>query len=77
VVEVFPIESNRWVAVIDAPRGPFSTEAKTPSKIEEQVRESIATVLGWTEVHIDFVDDLGHRWSPDQSGVRASRLLGP
>ncbi|WP_448638243.1 hypothetical protein [Geodermatophilus sp. URMC 63] len=77
VVEVFPIEPNRWVAVIDAPHGSFSTEAASPDQIEREVRNSIADVLGWTEVQIDFVDDLGGPWSPEQSEAQASRLQVP
>ncbi len=77
VVEVLPNERDRWVAVIDAPRGPFSTEAPTPEQVEHEVRESVASALGWAEVQLDFVDDLGDSWSPEQSAAQASRLLAP
>ncbi len=77
VVEVSPVEPDRWIAVIDAPRGPFSIKAKTPGQVEREVRSSIADVLGWTKVLIDFVDDLGDPWSVQRSEAQASRLLAP
>jgi len=46
-IEVFPIEPDRWIAVIETPDGPFSTEAKVPERVEPEVREAIASVLGW------------------------------
>jgi hypothetical protein len=36
-VEVFPDEPYRWIAVIHAPKGPFSTETTTASDVEREV----------------------------------------
>ncbi len=77
VVEVFSIEPNRWIAVIDAPRGPLSSGSETPEVIDREVHSSIADVLAWAEVKIDFVDDLGDPWSVERSEAQASRLLAP
>jgi hypothetical protein len=74
-VEVFPIEPDRWIAVIETPRGPFSTEARSPEQPEPKAREAIATVLGRTQVDLDFADDLGGPWSPSGAEAQAARLL--
>ena len=73
-VEVFPIEPGRWIAVIEGPGGPFSTEAPSPERVEPEVRLAIAEVLGRTEVDLTFVDDEGARWSPETAAQQAERL---
>jgi hypothetical protein len=45
-VEVFPVEPGRWIAVMNDPRGPFSTEAPTPDEVERKTREAVDEVLG-------------------------------
>ena len=74
-VEVFPVEQDRWIAVIEAPLGPFSTEAVTPGEVDQRVREGIAEVLGWTDVDVVYVDDLGQPWSPSRAADQAARML--
>jgi hypothetical protein len=76
-VEVFPIEQDRWIAVIETPRGPFSTEARSPGQVEHEARDAIASVLGWTHVELLLLDDLGDRWSPASAETQAARLLAP
>ena len=49
------------------PLGPFSTEAVTP--------EGIAEVLGWTDVDVLYMDDLGQPWSPSRAADQAARML--
>jgi hypothetical protein len=44
-VKVFPIEPDRWIAVIDAPEGPFSTEAVTLGQVAAS-RLTRPTVIG-------------------------------
>lgn len=44
-VKVFPIAPDRWIAVIDAPEGPFSTEAVTPGQVAAS-RLTRLTVIG-------------------------------
>jgi hypothetical protein len=44
-VKVFPIEPDRWIAVIDAPEGPFSTEAVTLGQVAAS-RLTRLTVIG-------------------------------
>jgi hypothetical protein len=74
-VEVFPIEPARWIAVMDAPEGAFSTEASTPDLVEHETRKAIAEVLGWSEVEIVYLDDVGDPWSPGRAVEQATRLL--
>jgi hypothetical protein len=76
-VEVFPHEPDRWIAVIETPRGPFSTEARTPGTVEREARDAIASVLGWTHVDLVLMDDLGDPWSPASADEQAARLLAP
>jgi hypothetical protein len=74
-VEVFPVERDRWIAVIEDPPGAFSTEALTPDDVERVARKAIAEVLGWIEGEIVHVDDLGSAWSPSRAAEQAARLL--
>lgn len=74
-VEVFPVEHDRWIAVIGAPLGPFSTEAVTPEDVEQKVCEGIAEVLGWTDVDVLYMDDFGQPWSPSRAADQAARML--
>ena len=76
-VEVFPIEGDRWIAVIETSRGPFSTEARSPGRVEHEARDAIASVLGLTDVELVLLDDLGDPWSPASADEQATRLLGP
>jgi hypothetical protein len=76
-VEVFPIAPDRWIAVIETPNGPFSTEASTPQRVEAEAREAVVDVLGWSEVELTLVDDLGDPWSPSAAAAQALRLLAP
>lgn len=73
-VEVFPVEPDRWIAVIDAPRGAFSTETLTAAGVEDEVRASIAAVLGIPEPVFDLVDDLDQPWSPASAPAQLDRL---
>lgn len=74
-VEVFPIQHDRWIAVLEAPEGPFSTEASTAGQVEHEVRTAVAEALGWSEVEVVYRDDLGGPWSPSQAAEQAMRLL--
>ncbi|WP_346621523.1 hypothetical protein [Blastococcus montanus] len=74
-VEVFPIEPSRWIAVMEAPDGPFSTEASTPGLVEHETRKAIVEVLGWSQVEVVYRDDLGDQWSPSRAAEQAARLL--
>jgi hypothetical protein len=76
-VEVFPIKPDRWIAVIETPRGPFSTEAQRPARVVHEARDAIASVLGWTHVEMVLLDDLGDPWSPASADEQAARLLAP
>lgn len=74
-VEVFPIEPDRWIVVLEAPEGPFSTEASTADQVEHEARKAIAHVLGWSEVAVVHRDDLGGPWSPSRAAEQAARVL--
>lgn len=73
-VEVFPLDASRWIAVIDGPRGPFSTEATRPEHIVSQVDASIREVLGANTFEVDLVDDQGRAWSIAAAPAQQRRL---
>lgn len=70
-VEVFPQEPYCWIAVIEAPNGPFSTETTTAADVPRDVEGSITGVLGLAHPAFDLVDDLGHAWSPLDAPAQA------
>jgi hypothetical protein len=73
-VEVFPIAPERWIAVMEGPGGPFSTEARQPEQVEPEVRRAIAEVLGWTDVVLSVTDDQGNPWSLAAADAQYVRL---
>ena len=73
-VEVFPEESYRWIADIDAPNGPFSTETRTAAEVPRDVEASIKAVLGLAQPAFELVDDLGNPWSPLVAPAQLQRL---
>ena len=74
-VEVFPIEPARWIAVIDAPAGSFSTEAAAPELVADEVARTIADVLGAGTAH-RLVDEDGREWTADVAREQLRRLQG-
>ena len=73
-VEVFPQEPYRWIADIDAPSGPFSTETTAAADVPHEVEASIKAVLGLTQPAFELVDDLGDPWSPLDAPAQVQRL---
>jgi len=73
-VEVFPIETGRWIAVVEASAGPFSTEATAPGEVHAEVRRCIREVLG-EDLPFMLADDLGRPWSVEGSAQQFSRLV--
>lgn len=65
--EVCPIEPDRWIAVIDALAGAFSTETKHPGDLRADAEKSAAAVLRRNDVTFDAVDDLGWPWAEDMA----------
>jgi hypothetical protein len=79
-VEVFPVDADRWIAVIDAPRGPFSTEVTAPRFVEAEVRSVMAAVLGTPDPVFVLVDGSGAPWSVQTASsqlVARGLLEGP
>ena len=74
-VEVFPIEPTRWIAVIDAPEGPFSTEATSPELVATEVARVILEVLGG-DLTYALVDEAGQSWSEHIARAQLARLTG-
>lgn len=62
--EVDHIEPGRWIVVIDAPDGPFSTETDAASKVESAARSAVAEVLRVVDVELALVGFDGRPWSP-------------
>ncbi|GAA5035135.1 hypothetical protein GCM10025738_20810 [Microbacterium fluvii] len=75
VVDVFPVARDRWIAVVGAPLGEFSTEAVTPDRIPDEVASAIFGVLGSSHSWL-LVDELGLPWSPDSAPTQLLRMLG-
>ena len=61
--------------MIETPTGQFSTEASTSVRVEDEAREAIVNVLGWTHFEMRLLDDLGGPWSPAAADEQAARLL--
>ncbi len=64
VVEVFAIASDRWIALIEAPAGAFSTEAERPESVRAEVESAIGEVLGADAPSFRLVDVGGRAWEP-------------
>lgn len=75
-VEVFPIEPTRWIAVVDAPEGPFSTEVTSPELVATEVASVILEVLG-PDLTYDLVDESGRLWGTDVARQQLGRLFAP
>jgi hypothetical protein len=73
-VEVFPIAQARWIAVVDAPAGPFSTEVAAPTEVLAEVRRCIREVLG-CDVPFMLADDLGRTWNVEDAREQLARLV--
>jgi hypothetical protein len=73
-VEVFPIERQRWIAVINAESGSFSTEASCPEDIPGEVAKSVIEVLRMHEPKLEFKDELGGAWSPSVGEEQLRRM---
>lgn len=73
-VEVFPIEPTRWVAVIEGPRGIFSTETTDPELVVDEVRSSIGDVWGDADPRLRLVDEDGRPWAVDTAATRLADL---
>ncbi|WP_024285637.1 hypothetical protein [Cellulomonas sp. KRMCY2] len=72
-VEVFPVEATRWIAVIEASTGPFSTEARSPALVADEVARVIREVLGAGHEHV-LVDESGQPWSESVALQQVGRL---
>jgi hypothetical protein len=75
-VEVFPIEAHRWIALIEGPAGPFSTEAPSPEKIADEVRSAITEVLGDNSPQLRLVDERGQSWTSEIAAAQVAALDG-
>ena len=73
-VEVFPQEPYCWIAVLDAPNGPFSTETTSAADVPHDVEASIKAVLGLSRPAFNLVGDLGDPWSPLDAPAQVQRL---
>lgn len=72
-VEVLPVEATRWIAVIEAPAGPFSTEVTSAALVAAEVAKMIRDVLGAEFEHV-LVDEAGQPRSVDVSLEQLGRL---
>ena len=73
-VGVFPTEPTRWVAVINAPEGHFSTEVTSAELVGAEVARVIHEVLGGDLPH-ELVDEGGGPWDADVARRQMTCLL--
>jgi hypothetical protein len=73
IAQVFPVQADRWIAVVGAPTGPFMTETASPADVGPQVRRSLADALGRVP-DVRLVDDRGRPWTPGQAIGQLSRM---
>ncbi|MCG2802175.1 MAG: hypothetical protein L6311_08780 [Cellulomonas sp.] len=73
LVEVFPIEATRWIAVIEAPAGPYSTEVTSPHLVAGEVARVIREVLG-SDLDHELVDEAGRPWGERVALAQLGRL---
>jgi hypothetical protein len=73
-VEIFPIAPERWIAVIDTPDGPFSTEADSAAGVVEAVRQAILEVSGHADPLLRLLDEERQLWSIDSAGQQLHDL---
>jgi hypothetical protein len=75
-VEVFPVAHNRWIAVIDAPAGPFSTEARTSEAVIVEVEAAMREVLGEPVPAYRLIAPDGRDWNDDIAREQTAGLGG-
>lgn len=74
-VEVFPIAEDRWIGLIEAARGAFSTECREPRDMGRVAARDAAGVLGLADVTVELVDDLGQPWTPEMAPAQLQRFI--
>ena len=74
-VEVFPIAEDRWIGVIDAQGGAFSTECREPRDMARVAARDASGVLGLADVAVELVDDLGQPWTPEGAPEQLRRFV--
>ncbi len=70
--QIFPLQADRWIAVVGAPGSTFVTEARSAAGVASQIRHAIEASLGWVP-EMELVDDLGRPWSPGQAPAQLAR----
>lgn len=73
-VEVFPIAEDRWIGVIDAEGGAFSTECSEPGEMWRVAARDASGVLGLADLAVELVDDLGQPWTPEGAPAQLRRF---
>jgi|GEM_PF-2448551 len=72
-VQVFPVQPDRWIAVVAAPGGTFVTQSQSAAGVASQVRSATEQTMGWVP-DMDLVDDRDLPWTPGQAGTQLARL---
>lgn len=73
-VEIFPVEPDRWIAVIKNPSGEFSTETASPEQVPAAVRVALVEVLGEPVPKHRLVDERGLPWDLSVAETQVSSL---
>ena len=71
--QIFPVQADRWIAVVGAPGSTFVTESRSAAGVASQIRHATQDTLGWVP-QMDLVDDRGRPWTPGQARVQLARM---
>jgi hypothetical protein len=70
---VFPVEVDRWIAVVASLRGTFVIESRCAAGVASRIRHATDDTLGWVP-EMELLDDRGMSWSPGQAGFQLARM---
>lgn len=74
-VEVLPVAPDRWIAVIDTPSGPFSTEARSAIQVAADVDDAVIQVLGRAQP-VRLLSPDGVLWDLEVAGRQVDPVQG-
>jgi hypothetical protein len=70
---VFPVEVDRWIAVVASLRGTFVIESCSAAGVASRIRHATDDTLGWVP-EMELLDDRGMAWSPGQARFQLARM---
>ena len=70
---VFPVEVDRWIAVVASLRGTFVVECPSAAGVASRIRHATDDTIGWVP-EMELLDDRGMSWSPGQARFQLARM---